>query len=60
METVQQNSIVERKYQHILIVIQSLLFQSKIPLVFLSYVVINAIYLMGGNILTPLFIFDTI
>jgi len=47
VETPQQNFVVERKHQHILNVAHILMIQSKILVVFWSYAIIHAIYLLS-------------
>jgi len=44
VETPQQNVIVERKYQHILNIIQSVLFQFDVPVIFWSYALIHVVH----------------
>jgi len=47
VETPHQNAIVERKHQHILNVVRSLLLHSDVPIIFWSYAIIHAFYIIN-------------
>jgi len=47
IKTPQQNSVMERKHQHILNVTRSFLFQSKITEIYWSFVVIHVVNLIN-------------
>lgn len=53
VETPQQNGFVERKYQHILNVARSLIFQSHLPKIFWSYAIIHSVFIIN-RLPTPL------
>jgi len=46
-ETPEQNSIVERKHQHILNIARCILYQSNLPNLFLSYAVLHSVHLIN-------------
>jgi len=47
IETPQQNAIVERKHQHIFNVVRSLLLNYDVPIIFWSYAIIHAVYIIN-------------
>ncbi|WVZ19287.1 hypothetical protein V8G54_006609 [Vigna mungo] len=53
VETPQQNDVAERKHQHIMNVVQPLMFQTNLPTSLWSYAVIHSVHLIN-RLLTPL------